>query len=348
MSAAGGGAGPGRARRCRVTGSRAGLLGRRGHAFWAGAGGSLPTPALRAAKRRLPAVPPQPSTPPPQLFDDTSAAARLADPVSSFAVAYGSSLATQGKQLVDRNVSAARGGAALGHSPLPPPGGDPPSLSPPRQIDRFIPVTRLKYYFAVDTLYVGRKLGLLLFPFLHQDWQLRYQQDTPVAPRFDINAPDLYIPVMAFITYILVAGLALGTQNRFSPDLLGLQASSALAWLIVEVLAVLLSLYLVTVNTDLTTIDLVAFSGYKYVGMIVGLVAGLLFGKTGYFLLLSWCCLSIFVFMIRTLRLKILSEAVAEGVLVQGTKNQLRMYLTMAVAGLQPIFMYWLTFHLVR
>lgn len=53
---------------------------------------------------------------------------------------------------------------------------------------------------------------------------------------------------------------------RFSPDLLGLQASSALAWLIVEVLAVLLSLYLVTVNTDLTTIDLVAFSGYKYVG----------------------------------------------------------------------------------
>ncbi|KAH0631461.1 hypothetical protein JD844_005793 [Phrynosoma platyrhinos] len=230
---------------------------------------------------------------------------------------------------------------------------------PPPQIDRFIPVTKLKYYFAVDTVYVGKKLGLLLFPFLHQgsadvsdsfwqDWQVQYQQDTPVAPRFDVNAPDLYIPVMAFITYILVAGLALGTQNRFSPDLLGLQASSALAWLIVEVLAILLSLYLVTVNTDLSTIDLVAFSGYKYVGMIVGLLAGLLFGKTGYYLLLSWCCVTIVVFMIRTLRLKILSEAAAEGVLVRGAKNQLRMYLTMAVAGLQPLLMYWLTFHLVH
>ncbi|XP_060113795.1 protein YIF1B [Heteronotia binoei] len=237
---------------------------------------------------------------------------------AAFAAAYGPSLAAHGKQLV-------RG-----------------------SIDRFVPLSKLKCYFAVDTLYVGRKLGLLLFPFLHQDWQVHYQQDTPVAPRFDVNAPDLYIPVMAFLTYILVAGLALGTQDRFSPDLLGLQASSALAWLIVEVLAILLSLYLVTVNTDLTTIDLVAFSGYKYVGMIVGLVAGLLFGKMGYFLLLSWCCLSIFVFTIRTLRLKILSEAVAEGVLVRGAKNQLRMYLTMAVAGLQPIFMYWLTFHLVR
>ncbi|NXF85237.1 YIF1B protein, partial [Eubucco bourcierii] len=201
-------------------------------------------------KRRVPAAAPRMADPHP-LFDDTSAAGSggahrgygapppaasssssssssslypppagfLSEPVSSLAVAYGSSLAAF-------------------------------NLLP--QLDRFIPVGRLKYYFAVDTVYVGRKLGLLIFPFLHQDWQVRYQQDAPVAPRFDVNAPDLYIPVMAFITYILVAGLALGTQNRFSPDSLGLQASSALAWLILEVLAVLLSLYLVTVNTDLT------------------------------------------------------------------------------------------------
>uniref|UniRef100_A0A8C5JBA2 Uncharacterized protein n=1 Tax=Junco hyemalis TaxID=40217 RepID=A0A8C5JBA2_JUNHY len=51
---------------------------------------------------------------------------------------------------------------------------------------------------------------------------------------------------------------------------------------------------------------------------------------------------------IRTLRLKLLSEAAAEGVLVRGAKNQLRMYLTMAIAAAQPLFMYWLTFHLLR
>ena len=50
-----------------------------------------------------------------------------------------------------------------------------------------------------------------------QNWEVNYQQDTPVAPRVDVNAPDLYIPAMAFITYVLVAGLALGTQNRWSP-----------------------------------------------------------------------------------------------------------------------------------
>lgn len=59
--------------------------------------------------------------------------------------------------------------------------------------------------------------------------------------------------------------------SRFSPELLGVQASSALVWLIMEVLAVLLSLYLVAINTDLTTIDLLAFSGYKYVGYVISL-----------------------------------------------------------------------------
>lgn len=242
----------------------------------------------------------------------------LSDPMSNLAMAYGSSLASQGREMVDKNL------------------------------DRFIPISKLKYYFAVDTVYVGKKLGLLVFPYMHQNWEVAYQQDTPVAPRFDINAPDLYIPAMGFITYILIAGLAMGTQNRFSPELLGLQASSALVWLIMEVLAVLLSLYLVSVNTELTTIDLLAFSGYKYVGMIVGVVSGLLFGKMGYYLSLLWCCLSIFTFMIRTLRLKLLSESAAEGVPSRSARNQLRMYLTMAIAAAQPAFMYWLTYHLVR
>ncbi|XP_034556256.1 protein YIF1B isoform X2 [Notolabrus celidotus] len=242
----------------------------------------------------------------------------LSDPMGNLAMAYGSSLASQGREMMDKNL------------------------------DRFIPISKLKYYFAVDTVYVGKKLGLLVFPYMHKNWEVSYQQDTPVAPRFDVNAPDLYIPSMGFITYVLVAGLALGTQNKFSPELLGVQASSALVWLIMEVLAVLLSLYLVTVNTDLTTIDLLAFSGYKYVGMIIGVVAGLLFGRLAYYLSLLWCCAAIFVFMIRTLRLKLLSEAAAEGRLVRGTRNQLRMYLTMSIAAAQPIFMYWLTYHLIR
>ncbi|NXJ17098.1 YIF1B protein, partial [Dicrurus megarhynchus] len=229
----------------------------------------------------------------------------LAEPVSTLAAAYGSSLASHGRDIVEENLG------------------------------RWVPVGRLKYYFAVDTAYVAKKLRLLVFPFGHQvlgatgsDWE--------------------GVQAMAFLTYILLAGLALGTQNRFSPDSLGLVASSALAWLILEVLGVLLSLYLVTVSTDLTAIDLVAFAGYKYVGMIVGLVAGLVLGRPGYYAALGWCCLSIFVFLIRTLRLKLLSEAAAEGVPARGARSQLRPYLTAAIAAAQPPLMLWLTSHLLR
>ncbi|XP_043927925.1 protein YIF1B-A-like [Protopterus annectens] len=242
-------------------------------------------------KRRSRAPGPSSATDPHQLFDDTSAytlshgsvagsqgtpglgqspqnQTLFSDPMSNLAVTYGTSLASHGKDIVDRNL------------------------------DRFLPVSKLKYYFAVDTVYVGKKLALLVFPYMHQNWEVMYQQDTPVAPRFDINAPDLYIPAMAFITYILVAGLALGTQNRFSPEILGMQASSALVWLIIEVLAILFALYLVTVNADLTTIDLIAFSGYKYVGMIFGVLSGLLFGKIAYYLALGWCCIAVFIFTV--------------------------------------------------
>lgn len=48
-----------------------------------------------------------------------------------------------------------------------------------------------------------------------QDWSIKYEQDGPVQPRYEINAPDLYIPTMAYVTYVLVAGLVLGVQDRY-------------------------------------------------------------------------------------------------------------------------------------
>lgn len=48
-----------------------------------------------------------------------------------------------------------------------------------------------------------------------QDWSLKYDQDNPVQPRYDINAPDLYIPTMAYITYVVLAGLVLGKIHCF-------------------------------------------------------------------------------------------------------------------------------------
>jgi hypothetical protein len=60
------------------------------------------------------------------------------DPVASMAVKYGSTLADQGKEYVSQNV------------------------------DRWFSVSKLKYYFAVDTTYVAKKLLIILFPFINR------------------------------------------------------------------------------------------------------------------------------------------------------------------------------------
>lgn len=54
--------------------------------------------------------------------------------------------------------------------------------------------------------------------------------------------------------------------RRFSPEVLGLCASTALVWIVMEVLALLLGVYLATVRSDLSTFHLLAYCGYKYVG----------------------------------------------------------------------------------
>ncbi|XP_061086227.1 protein YIF1A-like [Conger conger] len=45
---------------------------------------------------------------------------------------------------------------------------------------------------------------------------------------------------------------------EFSPEELGLCASSALVWVVVEVLALALALFLLTMHSDLSTFDLLA------------------------------------------------------------------------------------------
>ncbi|KAK3535906.1 hypothetical protein QTP70_021202 [Hemibagrus guttatus] len=267
----------------------------------------------------------------------------FADPVANAAMIYGSSLANQGKDIVNKEIS------------------------------RFMSVNKLKYFFAVDTKYVIKKLMLLMFPYTHQDWEVRYHRDSPLPPRHDVNAPDLYIPsknsqlrihsveriqqvishvgfsTMAFITYILLAGMALGIQKRFSPEVLGLCASTALVWVIIEVLVMLLSLYLLTVHTDLSTFDLVAYSGYKYVGMIFTVLCGLLFGSDGYFVALAWCSCALMFFIVRSLKMKILSSLCSDAMGAGASaKPRLRLYITVASAVFQPIIIYWLTAHLVR
>jgi len=103
-----------------------------------------------------------------------------------------------------------------------------------------------------------------------------------LPPREDINSPDMYIPVMAFVTYILMSTLLAGLRGAFRPELLGLTATNAFAVVVIELLCLKLGTYLLNISNESQWLDLVAYSGYKFVGVIVSVaVGGVLNGGKG-------------------------------------------------------------------
>lgn len=87
------------------------------------------------------------------------------------------------------------------------------------------------------------------------------------APRSDLNSPDLYIPVMSFVSYIIIVGFRSGLSGgkAFSPDILGLTASSAFFVILIEVLLIKGGFYFLNVTSDIGILDLVAYTGYKFI-----------------------------------------------------------------------------------
>ena len=134
-----------------------------------------------------------------------------------------------------------------------------------------------------------RKLHILLNPWRHLPWSrqstARASAQRPgeaetiyLPPREDLNAPDMYIPLMSFVTYILLSALLYGLSGTFHPELLGYTASQALFAVVFELVGLKLGCYLLNIGSS-QMLDLVAYSGYKFVGIIVSILATSVLGR---------------------------------------------------------------------
>lgn len=77
---------------------------------------------------------------------------------------------------------------------------------------------------------------------------------------------------MAFVTYILLSTLLAGLRGAFHPEVMGLTATTAFAVVVLEILGLKFGTYVLSISNDSQLLDLVAYSGYKFVGVIVTLV----------------------------------------------------------------------------
>ncbi|KAF0746985.1 hypothetical protein AaE_007917 [Aphanomyces astaci] len=151
----------------------------------------------------------------------------------------------------------------------------------------------VKYYFTVNNTYVVHRLKMLLCPFIHKDWRRIVQNEGNAGvdvvyapPSMDKNAPDLYIPLMSFVTYILIVGYIKGASGRFNPDVITEVSTYCCLMQLVEICLMKLGLYLL--NSQINWLDLVSFTGYKYVALVINTVVHLILGYIPYYVVLAY------------------------------------------------------------
>lgn len=168
------------------------------------------------------------------------------------------------------------------------------------------------YYFRVNHGYVKNKLKVVLLPFLHKGHWTRIAEQVSGGlsykpPRNDINAPDLYIPIMAFVTYLVLGGLVVGMRHKFNPGSVNAHVTQALIGWVIETGMLKGLLYSLAPSADAPLLDLVAYGGYVFVGVSATLLSYLLWHRSFYpVMIFTSLCLA--MFLVKTMKRVLFAE----------------------------------------
>ena len=161
---------------------------------------------------------------------------------------------------------------------------------------------------------------------------------------------------MSLVTYILLSTVLAGLHGHFHPQILAQTATTALLTTTLELLFLKLTTYLLSISNDSQLLDLIAYSGYKFVGVIITLVLaeGVNGGKgTGGWAgwtVFGYCWLANAFFLLRSLKYVLLPDGgggaggVGGGMTVARSQRNRRTQFLFAYAYLvQFVFMWVLT-----
>jgi len=139
---------------------------------------------------------------------------------------------------------------------------------------------------------------------------------------------------MSLITYVLLSAFLYGSSGEFTPEVLPDVSTKCIATQIMEVLVIRFGFYAMQVTIPF--LDLFAYTGYKYLGLCVNMLFGLLgFGRNGYYIGFIWTASSVSYFM-----LKIMSNCIPKHTASEGPKRDL---MIMAFAGSQFLTMWFVS-----
>lgn len=136
-------------------------------------------------------------------------------------------------------------------------------------------------------------------------------------PVHDENAPDLYIPWMSLITYVLLCALCYGQAGKFNPEVIPDVCTKCFLTQLLEVVAIRIGFYMM--QTNIALLDLVSYTGYKYLGLCINLLVGLLGsslnvgGTTAYYVCFLWTASAASYLMLKIMSHTVPRETAAEG-----------------------------------
>lgn len=165
-----------------------------------------------------------------------------------------------------------------------------------------------RVYFHINTQYITEKLKRVLFPHFFCDkntlWAQKYIKSRNgngehAPPAMDINAPDLYIPLMAFATYLLLCVFLYGLAGYYSTSLFEQIAAKAGIVVAIETLLVKGALYLLT-DHDMSVAEIVGYCGYVFVSVCLNIVANVFVGRKLSMILMCFFALEMSCFLKRT------------------------------------------------
>ena len=205
---------------------------------------------------------------------------------------------------------------------------------------KYVSSSQMRQYFDVSEPYVLNKLKLVFCPFLHKGSWARIPEQSPGGlafkpPRNDINAPDLYVPLMGFWSYVVAASTLQVRRGEFTPEGVAVHAWwGAVFWAGAAIFLwmALRSMSTAHVRVGAPLLDVVAYAGYAFPLSAFAvwtkiILAGWSWAPTA---ATAWGALSGAVFVVKTTKRIIFSEARHRG--VDGNTHN---YLLLALAGAQ-------------
>jgi hypothetical protein len=166
----------------------------------------------------------------------------------------------------------------------------------------------------------------------------------------------MYIPTMALVTYILLSTLLAGLRGAFHPELLGYTATLAICVTLLEILIIRTGTFLLAITSSSQLLDLVAYSGYKFVHVIVSLLLSHFVSFIGIggtwvsWVIFLYCFSANAFFLLRSLRYVLLPDqsgqvgsAAAGYTVAKGQRNRRTQFLFVYSYVVQFGFMVWLS-----